>query len=243
MLDTKLLKIYYQNARGLRTKTTTFYRNVCLTSYDIIMITESWLLGSIVDSELFDERYVVFRRDRDYNLTGQTRGGGVLIAVRRDIIVVSKPEYHSSAEDLWITISLKSSNHFQNKLHICVLYLCNQNLGLTFSNQLINFFSSVNQLLVECPHDQCLIVGDFNLSGIGWIPSSNDDQSFYPINYCSESEIFLIDELNSLNLKQFNGINNYFGKILDLVLCNVPVEVQDASHEALIPVDRHHGSH
>lgn len=76
------ITIYYQNARGLRSKTNTFYRNVCSNTFDIIVITETWLLESIADAELFDKRYLVFRRDRDYTTTGQTQGGGVLIAVR-----------------------------------------------------------------------------------------------------------------------------------------------------------------
>lgn len=51
--------IYYQNVRGLRSKTLTFYRNLSLVSYDIIILTETWLNDSVFDSELFDSRYVV----------------------------------------------------------------------------------------------------------------------------------------------------------------------------------------
>lgn len=55
----KMLNIYYQNVRGLRTNTSCFYRNICLNSFDIISLTETWLLEGIKDSELFDNRYVV----------------------------------------------------------------------------------------------------------------------------------------------------------------------------------------
>lgn len=96
------LNIYYQNTRGLRTKTHIFKRNLLLGSYDIVSVTESWLLEGIFDNELIDNRYFVWRRDRDYALTKQTLGGGVLLAVRRELDAVERPEWRSSAEDLWV---------------------------------------------------------------------------------------------------------------------------------------------
>lgn len=82
------LKVYYQNTRGLRSKTGDFLRNVYLNSYDIISLTETWLTEGVFDNEIFDNRYVIWRRDRNYSQTQQTRGGGVLLAVRRDLMAV-----------------------------------------------------------------------------------------------------------------------------------------------------------
>lgn len=96
------LNIYYQNVRGLRTKTSTFSRNVCLCDYDVIGITESWSLDSISSSELFDDRYIVWRRDRNYLRTQQTKGGGVLMAVKRSHTAFERPEWSSSAEDTYM---------------------------------------------------------------------------------------------------------------------------------------------
>lgn len=65
-------KIYYQNVlllTGLRSKTMQFYHNLCISSYDIVILTETWLLPRVSDSELFDNRYIVWRRDRDYVAT------------------------------------------------------------------------------------------------------------------------------------------------------------------------------
>lgn len=70
------LNIYYQNARGLRTKTHIFKRNLYMHQYDVISITESWLIEGISNSELFDDRYLIWRRDRDYVRTGEMYGGG-----------------------------------------------------------------------------------------------------------------------------------------------------------------------
>lgn len=69
------VSMYYQNVRGLRTKASILYRNVCVNSYDIICFTESWLNDGFFNNELFDDRYVVWRRDRNYAVTEQKRGG------------------------------------------------------------------------------------------------------------------------------------------------------------------------
>lgn len=244
------LTIYYQNVRGLRTKTSEFYRQVCLNSYPIIILTETWLLDGVLSSELFDERYVIWRRDRDLGLTRQSRGGGILIATQRDLPVTLQPLFNSTAEDLWLCVRLKQANSraFVN-VFICVLYLCKQNNGLSFNAQLINFLSKLNEVVLNHPSDSFLIVGDFNMSGIVWVPSDNLNihcnitSSLCPTGITSVDETLLSDELKVLGLGQFNGILNQFGKILDLVLsdqvitvtkCLDPLVHCDAYHPALL---------
>lgn len=233
------ISFYYQNTRGLRTKTNLFYRNLCLTNHDVILLTETWLLDGIADSELFDSRYLVWRRDRDYDLTRQTRGGGVLIATHKNLTVTPRPSFQSSAEDLWLTITLNNNCHSKpTNLHVCVLYLCNQHCGNSFANQLTNFLDKVEQVLCLYPDDKILIVGDFNLSGIQWIPNYN---YFKPVGNNTYEENLLLDNLNMLGLNQYNGILNSYGKILDLVLCNDDLVVSSCSNP-LVTADNHHGS-
>lgn len=88
MCDQNNISVYYQNTRGLRTKTSTFFRNICLHDYDVILLTETWLTEGINNSELFNDRYMVWRQDRDYSATKQKLGGGVLIATRKGLTVV-----------------------------------------------------------------------------------------------------------------------------------------------------------
>ncbi|KAJ8914267.1 hypothetical protein NQ315_010999 [Exocentrus adspersus] len=64
-----VIRIYYQNCRGLRTKTNIFYTNLLSEDYDLLLLTETWLTSDVMDSELFDERYEVFRKDRRYEDT------------------------------------------------------------------------------------------------------------------------------------------------------------------------------
>lgn len=232
------LNIFYQNVRGLRTKTDTFYRQMLLNSYDIIVLTETWLLDGILNSEFFDERYIVWRRDRDYVLTGQTRGGGVLIATRRELSVICQPNFHSTAEDLWLSVRVKNSNTRDYiTLHICVIYLCQQNLGLSFSLQLTNFLSKLNQTVINHSSDTFLVIGDFNMSGITWVPSG--DLSLAPRNFNNNDEVSICDELCTLDLRQYNGVLNGYGKILDLVLSNRVVNVTECSNP-LVPIDAYH---
>lgn len=66
--------------RGLRSKTVFFLPNLRWNNYDIIALTQSLLLNWISDSEIFDEHYVVWRRDRNYSGIRQTQGGGVPFA-------------------------------------------------------------------------------------------------------------------------------------------------------------------
>lgn len=84
-----MLKILYQNVRGLKSKTDDFYRNVCCSQFDVIILTETWLNNGIYDKELFDPRYKVYRRDRDLITSGKSDGGGVLIAV--SLVTLSHP--------------------------------------------------------------------------------------------------------------------------------------------------------
>lgn len=235
MSCSKKIDIYYQNVRGLRTKTTTFYRNLCINNFNIIALTETWLLDGIYNAELFDDRYMVWRRDRSYATTHQSMGGGVLIATSKDLAVRPRPDWHSTAEDLWISITPTKS---KIQFHICVLYLCAQNHGLTFSQQLDNFLSNLSNIMLNNQTDKFIILGDFNLSKIIWesIPGASYLQSR---NACSSDEINLVDDLSLLNLNQFNHINNAYGKILDLVLSNDSVIVSDCL-DPLVPLDPHH---
>lgn len=235
------LNIYYQNVRGLRSKSTVFYRNVCLNSYHLIVLTETWLLDGVSNSELFDDRYIVWRRDRNYSMTGQSRGGGVLIAVRKDLEIRSQPEYLSSAEDLWITLTVKPVNGRRViNLHLCVLYLCKQSLGFSFSTQLSHFLSKLGEVIISHPDDKYLIIGDFNMSSITWLPISGV-RYLSPININSVDETTLIDDLTTHDLKQYNGCLNKYGKILDLVLANDAVVVTECD-DPLVPIDPYHSS-
>lgn len=115
------LSIYYQNVRGIRTKLQDVYKNVLLCNYQVIIFTETWLNDNIFTAEILDDRYQIFRRDRQSNTFSKDKdGGGVLIAVLKSLSACRNNNLESFCEDLWITIEYQ--NH---KIHLCAMcYLC-----------------------------------------------------------------------------------------------------------------------
>lgn len=230
------IHIYYQNVRGLRTKVLEFSRNLLLCSYDVIILTETWLTDGILDSELFNEHYTVWRRDRNSDLTGQSRGGGVLIATRKDLKVSLQPSFNSSVEDLWVTLIVKLKRE-TIKLHICVLYLCKQGSKFSFSEQLTNYLTKLTNIVLDNSLDKFLLVGDFNLSGITWLPSNLG--YFTPYNARSSDELLLVDEMHVHDFAQYNGITNKDDRILDLVFSNESLVVSKCV-DPMVPIDPYH---
>lgn len=236
------LNIYYQNARGLRTKTNIFLRNVYLNSYDIIAITESWLLDGIHDSELFDSRYMVWRRDRDYSRTQQKYGGGVLIAIRRDLSVIERIDWRSTAEDIWVTVTIRcKQTNTSLIIHVCVVYLCDENLGSPYKVQLNNFSSKLTDIFTCNPSDEFIILGDFNMADkVTWSSLSGCDE-LLPCNICGDHFVNFFDVLDSCGICQYNSVSNHMNRILDLVLSSSKVVVSSCDHP-LVPEDTYHKS-
>ncbi|VVC99661.1 unnamed protein product [Leptidea sinapis] len=72
-----------------------YYQNIRLLCW--LKVSTS----TILDEEIFDNRYEVYRRDRQSNpLLSHNEGGGVLIAVHKSIKSHRVPKFESKAEDL-----------------------------------------------------------------------------------------------------------------------------------------------
>lgn len=231
------LNVYHQNVRGLRSKTDVFFRNLRSCDYDVVTLTETWLCEGILDDELFDSRYCVWRRDRDYTATKQTRGGGVAIAVKRSLITSRKFEWQSTAEDIWISIVLRDPrSRTPVKLNICCLYLCSENLGHSFSDQLINFCDNIETVISSNFQDKFIILGDFNMSFIDWLDT---DEGLVPVNASGDSAAHFIETFNFCNLEQYNSVINAQGRILDLVFASETISVAPCL-DPLVPEDPYH---
>lgn len=78
----KTFTLYYQNVRGLCSKTDTVFSAFPTIGADAVFLTESWLKPEICDAELFDTNlYNVFRKDRDFGSVGRLNGGGVVTII------------------------------------------------------------------------------------------------------------------------------------------------------------------
>jgi len=93
------------------------YLSICELNYDFIIITETWLNNSISDNECFDNRYVIYRQDRE-NGNDDTRGGGVLIACKN--IYCCKRV--NSKSDVFEIIILKCGL-INGPVYICSFYI------------------------------------------------------------------------------------------------------------------------
>lgn len=205
------LKLLYQNVRGLRTKTLQFYRSVLETDLDIILVTESWLHSGILDSELCDTRYEVFRKDR---LT-TTTGGGVLICIKKSLAARVRPEWsRPPSEFLWVTVPQQSLRGLPSDLHICVSYIVGG--GSDQAAHVYSFIDSIEQVTSSYPRDLILAAGDFNLPCIKWSPSCTTVEH----EGLAETQLAaskLVSDCGMFALSQNNFFHNSSGNIVTLL--------------------------
>ena len=204
------ITIYYQNVRGLSSKTVEFYNAVRMNEFDMIALTETWCNDSISDSEIFDDRYVVFRKDR------MTRGGGVLLAVRRGAVLsCERLEFLESAgENLWTIVRLTNVT-----VIVCVVYFAPR---LT-DDVVSEFFNKLYDYVDYLSDKKLLIFGDFNS----------------PSLKCMDENILMMTEL--FDLIQVNNVFNEFGSKLDLIFTNADncCNVIDTNID-LVAIDSYH---
>ena len=66
----------------------------------------------IFDTEILDSHYRVYRRDRETTTSNKSCGGGVLAALKDDIVVTRRPHLETDNEIIWIQIKLKCHSLF-----------------------------------------------------------------------------------------------------------------------------------
>lgn len=89
-----------------------------VNDYDLILISETWLNDSISTAEFSFSNRVIFRRDRDRDVTNKTQGNGVLIAVKSGLSATEEKIFDPDEEALCIKLKLKR-NQF---LYVIVVY-------------------------------------------------------------------------------------------------------------------------
>ena len=75
-------------------------REACTNSdeVDIYLFTETWLNDSHFDGELGLKNYTVFRKDRSAESSIHRRGGGVMMAVKKNFSAVQLQCNHKGVE-------------------------------------------------------------------------------------------------------------------------------------------------
>ena len=185
------------------------------------------------DGELFDDRYLVYRRDRETSGFHRSKsGGGVLIAVSKHISSRRLPQLESDCEDLWVELEVRGNGSSSHKLLLCGVYLPPP----LHESILDCYVDNVSRILES--NEKVLIVGDFNSSNIIW----NNQNLTTPADYIAKSALDnrLLDFIALNNLAQFNNILNDKGKVLDLVLSNTAIGEVKESNFPLSNLDSYH---
>lgn len=216
-LQYDFINVFYQNVRGLNSKSDVFYSNVVANEFDVILITESWLSPSVHSSELFDSRYKVIRKDRDPLISGKSRGGGVIMAFNQKLKMHRLDNFEINCRDLeMITCLFKIGK--RSVICIVVYFVPGAD-----SNSYVEFYELIENIIINYPDHEILITGDFNFPSVSGKDSTLTFQQF----------------LSFSHLKSVNTILNQNNKTLDLILtdCHI-VNLQE--DEGLVPKDKHH---
>lgn len=152
------LKLMNVNFQSVRNKIPLFQALVEKEKPDVIFGTETWLDETVFSNEILPPTYQLFRKDRKTNTTG----GGVLLAIRDDLISKEEPNLCSqSCETLWATIHMKGSR----ATYFGVVY--RPDSGNTKKDQ--QCIEELSQILHKIPPNSHIWVsGDFNLPDVDW---------------------------------------------------------------------------
>lgn len=218
---------------GMRSKSYDVFLQISQCEYDVIVLVETWLNPDFKDEEFFDLRtFQVFRKDRDFAKTNCSRGGGVIIAVKRNIQAVA--------------INLRNADTLLDQICVQIFGATSLMVLVSYippnsSNDLYNeHVQNVLNISAEHGLSELMVFGDFNLSKIVW---SKCQDSFFlcPTNVNSAHEITLIDGFLSIDVGQINHFNNSLNRILDLIFVskNINYTIQSCEHP-LSKTDQHH---
>ena len=204
-LDTP--RIHYMNASGMRGKINDFYAALSADCYDIVVVTETWLLPDHTNSEIAPDSWSVFRRDRYHDSSDTRVGGGMMKAARNTLRPVLVSSVSNQTELVWVITTLKDRSIFIGAAYIppgaetSTYEACCNETDLSLS--------SMRQT------DDAIFLGDFNIPGISWVEDTDLPGTFIPVDLSSQAEI-LVDRLFTQGFIQANQCSNDFGNVLDL---------------------------
>lgn len=198
------LSVLYANARSIVNKTDKLCLEIESRSHDIVVLTETHLDDSILDSEIFPANFIVFRNYRRH--LGRY-GGGVLIAVRNTLKAHRRDDIACQSELLFADIFLKHNK----KITIGVFYRP--------PNGDLVPLEDLQRVLGEISSTDLILFGDFNLSEIDWNNTiSLRDSPLYNLLMAIVYDNFLTQMVNLPTRSQ---------NILDLILTTSTDYVQD----------------
>lgn len=226
MIASKLV-CYYQNVGGMKTGYRCLIDAVRLCSYDVIVLTETWLNGSLSDEEIKFDNYSVFRCDRSPSTSSKSEGGGVLVAVHKKLNSC-RIDCNNSLEQLFVSVSCLTK-----ELILGVVYIPPKS-DVTVYNE---HCASVEEILGGRADCSVVIFGDYNLPNVDW---SNDEFGVTVNSPPSHAATKVAESFAYLGLSQLNTIPNDRGVFLDLLFSNVKSLTTERALDVLWRNSFHH---
>ncbi|KAL1402104.1 hypothetical protein pipiens_006234, partial [Culex pipiens pipiens] len=218
----------------MRTKTKQFFLALASSDYDVIALSETWLQDDIVDAEL-SSNYNLFRQDRNELTSDRSRGGGVLIAVKKAHDFTCTRVLSAGYEHLeQVAVRIKARNH---TVYVCCIYIRPNSPPDVYTSH----GTAVQELVDLSSNDDSIIVtGDYNLPHLAWT-FDVDVNGFIPLNASTEQELALTENVVATGLLQICSLANVNGRILDLAFVNDTLSVELIEPpKPILRTDRHH---
>lgn len=193
------MSAYYQNVRGLKSKLRTLTCNIPLTNFDIYLFSETWLNDSINSSELGFNNFNVFRLDRNKNNSSNKHGGGVLIAVKKQIACKSINLSKNNLETLFLILKLGNKKIIVNCSYIP------PDSPITIYQDFVNILQDI---VLKNSKAHFLICGDFNLPKVPWDKISDYSNLVTDNNLNAKAEV-IRSALLFHSFKQYNSLKTH----------------------------------
>ena len=212
----------------MRTKLSEFQLAMNVCTYDIVVLVETWLSAKYSDAELGLKGFLTYRCDRSSATSSNLRGGGVLIAVRKDIKsgVISINE--STVEQVFVLVSCGARN-----VVLGSVYIPPKSTREIYETHC----TTVMDIAERFCNNVFLICGDFNLPDATWTNQVNGTST-----QCSPTSAanIVCGYYNYLNMMQENFIPNPNGNFLDLVFSNSQGTNVSVAIETISGTSLHH---
>ena len=202
-----------------------------VTKYDIICLTETWLTDDINNSIILQNKFTNYRSYRNLALTNKKTGGGVL-SVNNNLSSSLLYDHQSLYETVCILVKLNNLNIIISILYMPPIYQI---------NLYEDYLDRLNSELFKHNNFKLLILGDFNVPKHKFKIHIN--KIFLVGHHCNNNINYIAkllkNEMNNLNLLQFNQIENNKKNILDFVFSDLDIELSSCD-DPLVKVDKPH---